>query len=206
VITAELDIGQLVRIRGQQWVVSDLSSSTLPTDELAPATLPGRTLVTLTSVSEDDLGEELTVVWEVEPGRAVIPSGALPDVPEPGRWDPPQTLGALIDAVRWGSIASADVSTLQAPFRAGIQIKDYQLEPVAKALRMPRVALLIADDVGLGKTIEAGLVIQEMLLRHRARRVLVVCPASLTLKWNWPSTWRSHCLPFQYRCGSAGSR
>ena len=48
---------------------------------------------------------------------------------------------------------------------------------------MPRVNLLIADDVGLGKTIEAGLVVQEMLLRHRARRVIVVCPASLTLKW-----------------------
>ena len=54
---------------------------------------------------------------------------------------------------------------------------------MAKALAMPRVNLLIADDVGLGKTIEAGLVVQEMLLRHRARRVLVVCPASLTLKW-----------------------
>ena len=45
---------------------------------------------------------------------------------------------------------------------------------------MPRVNLLIADDVGLGKTIEAGLVVQEMLLRHRARRVMVVCPAALT--------------------------
>lgn len=181
--TAELDVGQLVRVRGQQWVVSDLSTAALPADELAASTLPGRTLVTLTSVSEDDLGEELSVVWEVEPGRAVIPSGALPDVPEPEQWDDPQTLGALIDAVRWGTVASADVTTLQAPFRAGIQIKDYQLEPVAKALRMPRVALLIADDVGLGKTIEAGLVVQEMLLRHRARRVLVVCPASLTIKW-----------------------
>lgn len=41
---------------------------------------------------------------------------------------------------------------------------------------MPRVNLLIGDDMGLGKTIEAGLVVQEMLLRHRARRVLVVCP------------------------------
>ena len=152
----ELDVGQLVRVRGQQWVVSDLSVGALPIDELAAATLPGRTLVTLTSVSEDDLGEELSVIWEVEPGRAVIPSGALPDVPDPERWDDPQTLGALIDAVRWGTVASADVTTLQAPFRAGIQIKDYQLEPVAKALRMPRVALLIADDVGLGKTIEAG--------------------------------------------------
>lgn len=181
--TPPLVLGQLVRVRGQQWVVSDVSSAALPADELAAATLPGRTLVTLTSVSEDDLGEELSVVWEIEPGRAVIPSGALPDVPEPDRWDDPQTLGALIDAVRWGAVASADVTTLQAPFRAGIHIKDYQLEPVAKALRMPRVALLVADDVGLGKTIEAGLVIHEMLLRHRVRRVLVVCPASLTLKW-----------------------
>lgn len=180
---AQVEVGQLVRVRGQQWVVSDLNVSTLPVDELAPTTVPGRTLVTLTSVSEDDLGEELAVVWEVEPGRAVIPAGALPDVPPPERWDDPQQLGALIDAVRWGTVASADVNTLQAPFRSGIQIKDYQLEPVAKALRMPRVSLLIADDVGLGKTIEAGLVIQEMLLRHRARRVIVVCPASLTVKW-----------------------
>jgi len=178
-----VEVGALVQVRGQQWVVSDLSESTLPVDELASSVLPGRTLVTLTSVSEDDLGEELSVIWEVEPGRDVIPSGALPDVPDPTGWDDPQTLGALVDAVRWGTVASADVNTLQAPFRAGIQIKDYQLEPVAKALRMPRVALLVADDVGLGKTIEAGLVIEEMLLRHRARRVLVVCPASLTLKW-----------------------
>ena len=43
--------------------------------------------------------------------------------------------------------------------------------------------LLLADDVGLGKTIEAGLVAQELLLRHRARRIMVVCPAGLTVKW-----------------------
>jgi len=48
---------------------------------------------------------------------------------------------------------------------------------------MTRVNLLIADDVGLGKTIEAGLVVQELLLRHRARTILIVCPASLTTKW-----------------------
>ncbi|KGC30494.1 hypothetical protein DO62_1697 [Burkholderia pseudomallei] len=48
---------------------------------------------------------------------------------------------------------------------------------------MARVNLLIADDVGLGKTVEAGLVIQELLLRHRARTVLIVCPASLQEKW-----------------------
>ena len=97
-------------------------------------------------------------------------------------WDAPQRLGAFLDAVRWGRVASADTRTLQAPFRSGITIEEYQLEPVARALAMPRVNLLIADDVGLGKTIEAGLVVQEMLLRHRARRVLVVCPAPLTGK------------------------
>jgi superfamily II DNA or RNA helicase len=178
-----VEVGSLVEVRGQKWVVTELKQSGLPVDELAQTELPGRTLVTLTSLSDEDLGQELSVVWEIEPGRNVIPSGALPDVPDPARWDAPQTLGAMVDAVRWGTVASADVTTLQAPFRAGIQIKDYQLEPVAKALRMPRVALLIADDVGLGKTIEAGLVIEEMLLRHRARRMVIVCPASLTLKW-----------------------
>ncbi|MFF1297583.1 MULTISPECIES: SNF2-related protein [unclassified Streptomyces] len=49
---------------------------------------------------------------------------------------------------------------------------------------MPRTNLLIADDVGLGKTIEAGLVMQELMLRrHRARSMLIVCPAGLTLQW-----------------------
>jgi len=175
------DVGQLVRVRGQQWVVNRRSVSTQPRDELA-AEVPGRTLVTLTSVSDDDLGDELTVAWEIEPGREVLPETRLPAVTETG-WDDPQTLGAFLDAVRWGTVASADDDTLQAPFRAGITIEDYQLEPVAKALGMPRVNLLIADDVGLGKTIEAGLVVQEMLLRNRARRVLVVCPAPLTGKW-----------------------
>ena len=51
-----LDIGQLVRVRGQQWVVSVLDRSPLPADELAARSLPGHTLVTLTSVSDDDLG------------------------------------------------------------------------------------------------------------------------------------------------------
>jgi len=48
---------------------------------------------------------------------------------------------------------------------------------------MHRVSLLLADDVGLGKTIEAGLVAQELIRRHRARRIMVVCPASLQRQW-----------------------
>ena len=180
--TAAPEVGSLVRVRGQQWVVTEVRASRLPEDEIAAARLPGRTMVTLASVSDDDLGDTATLVWEVEPGRDLLPATSLPDVSTSG-WDDPDRFGAFLDAVRWGTVASADTSTLQAPFRSGITVEDYQLEPVVRALSMPRVNLLVADDVGLGKTIEAGLVVQEMLLRHRARRVVVVCPAPLTRKW-----------------------
>jgi hypothetical protein len=76
--------GDLVRVRGQQWVVSALRCSSQPVDELAPRELPGRTMVTLTSVSDDDLGDELTVVWEVESGREVLPASRLPAVAADG--------------------------------------------------------------------------------------------------------------------------
>jgi len=176
------EVGQLVRVRGQQWVVAEVRASAQPADPLAAAVLPGRTIVELSSVADDDLGANLAVVWEVEPGRQVLPVSELP-VFDLGRLDAPRRLGAFLDAVRWGAVTSADERTLQAPFRSGIDVETHQLEPVARALRMPRVNLLIADDVGLGKTIEAGLVAQEMLLRHRARRIMVVCPAPLTGKW-----------------------
>jgi SNF2 family DNA or RNA helicase len=60
---------------------------------------------------------------------------------------------------------------------------EYQLVPLVMALEQPRVRLLIADDIGLGKTIEAGLVIMELIARGLARRILVVCPASLREQW-----------------------
>jgi len=88
-----------------------------------------------------------------------------------------------VDAVRWGAVTSADANSYQAPFRSGANVEAYQLEPLRRALQAPRTNLLLADDVGLGKTIEAGLVIQELLLRHRARTVIIVCPPSLALKW-----------------------
>jgi SNF2 family DNA or RNA helicase len=82
-----------------------------------------------------------------------------------------------------GAVTQAEQKALQAPFRSGVEIEEYQLDPVARALTMPRVNLLVADDVGLGKTVEAGLVVQEMILRHRIRTVLVVCPSSLQVQW-----------------------
>ena len=52
-----------------------------------------------------------------------------------------------------------------------------------QALLLPRVNLFIADDVGLGKTIEAGLIVRELLMRQKVRRVVVACPASVVLQW-----------------------
>lgn len=58
-----------------------------------------------------------------------------------------------------------------------LRIEPYQLVPVSRCLRMTRPRLLLADDVGLGKTIEAGLIITELIARRRANRILIVTPA-----------------------------
>jgi superfamily II DNA or RNA helicase len=174
------ELGQVVRCRDRVWAVNEVSPSALPLDPIG-GTRPQH-LVRMSSIEDDGFGDELTVIWELEAGTQVIPHQELPR-PQPGRLDSPGRLDAFLDAVRWGAVATADSTALQAPFRSGITIEDYQLDPVVRALAMPRANLLIADDVGLGKTIEAGLVVQELLLRHRARTVLVVCPAGLCVKW-----------------------
>lgn len=167
--------GQLVEVRRRQWVVTDVSSGAL-----SPASNGDQHLVGLSSLDEDSMGEELQVVWQVEAGAQVLEKAGLPSITG---WDSNDRLEAFLDAVRWGAVTNADRSFLQSPFRSGITIEDYQLDPLVRAVEMARVNLLIADDVGLGKTIEAGLVIQELLVRHRARTVFVVCPASLQFKW-----------------------
>jgi superfamily II DNA or RNA helicase/RNA-binding protein YhbY len=166
--------GQLVEVRRRQWVVADVVSSKLESNA-AP-----QHAVSLSSIDEDGLGEELEVIWEIEPDAHIIERAGLPSI---SGQDDSNTLEAFLDAVRWGAATNADRGFLQAPFRSGVSIEDFQLDPLVRAIDMARVNLLIADDVGLGKTIEAGLVIQELLLRHRARTALVICPASLQEKW-----------------------
>src|SRR5262245_18017104 len=178
--TSPPEQGQLVNVRQRKYVVSEVVKSALPAPPIKPLHGQSQHLVTLSSVEDDALGEELQVIWELEPGASVIERVALP---EPGGFDSPDRLDAFLDAVRWGAASTADIRSIQSPFRSGISIEDYQLDPVFRAIQMPRVNLLIADDVGLGKTIEAGMTILELVIRHRARRVLVVCPASLQIQW-----------------------
>jgi len=172
-----------VQIRERHWAVAEISVSALPPDVLGRTTTDQEALITLSSVEDDGNAESLTVAWNCEPGAEILDASTLPEMPADGAFDAPDVHSAFLDAVRWGAVTSADTRSLQAPFRSGIAIEDYQLDPAVRALSMPRANLLIADDVGLGKTIEAGLVMQELILRYRARTVLVVCPASLKLKW-----------------------
>jgi superfamily II DNA or RNA helicase len=179
-ITALPELGQLVQVRSRPWVVNDVKASILPTPAMKLPNANLQHLLTLSSVEDDGLGEELQIIWEIEPGAKVVEKVALPT---PTGFDEPEKLDAFLDAVRWGAASSADLKNIQSPFRSGIEIEDYQLDPVVRAIQMPRVNLLIADDVGLGKTIEAGMVALELILRHRARKILIVCPSALQIQW-----------------------
>lgn len=172
------EVGQLAIVRQRPFVVIEIIPSA-PGLNGDAAARPNH-LIKLSSVEDDGLGEELQIIWELEPGTKVQEKSNLP---APDSFDHPKRLQAFLDAVRWGAVSQADDKALQSPFRSGIEIDDYQLDPVVRALSMPRVNLLIADDVGLGKTVEAGLVIQEMILRHRVRSVLIACPSSLQVQW-----------------------
>lgn len=175
--------GQLVEVRGSRWVVTDVQRQGLLRSPADEGHQSSQHAVALQSVEDDRLGHELKVVWELEPGRMLVPNKDLPDKIDADRFDDPETLAAFIDALRWGAVTTADAKQFQAPFRSSANVEVYQLDPLRRALESSRANLLLADDVGLGKTIEAGLVVQELLLRHRARTVLVVCPPSLCLKW-----------------------
>ena len=187
--------GQQVTVRGHPWVVKGIERSTLIPPNTRPEDYNPSHLVTLVSLDDDRWEHEIEVIWELEPARRIHERANLP-TPDPENLDDPETLEAFLDAVRWAAVTNADKEALQAPFRSGITIEDYQLEPLVRALRMPRANLLIADDVGLGKTIEAGLVIQELILRHRARTALVICPAPLQQKWK-DEMWDKFGLKFE---------
>ncbi|MFH1465091.1 MAG: DISARM system SNF2-like helicase DrmD [Pseudomonadota bacterium] len=165
--------GDVVRVRQRTWLVNQVQPG-------ADSYQSG--LVQLACLDDDAAGEQLRVLWSHELDAATVPS--QPQLVRPGaRLDPPRLFGAYLNAMRWNTVTSTDRRLLQAPFRAGIDLKPYQLEPLRKALELPRVNLFIADDVGLGKTIEAGLVVQELVLRQRVDRILIVCPPSVSLQW-----------------------
>ena len=78
------------------------------------------------------MGEEIQVIWEAEVGAQIFERVSLPS-PVNG-FDDPRRLAAFLDAVKWGAVSQADMRSLQAPFRSGITLEDYQLEPLVLQL------------------------------------------------------------------------
>src|ERR1700681_4787389 len=163
--------GQFVELRGRPWLVEAVDDRD-----------PSLTTLRLSCIADDAQGEQIEVLWDAEIGAKVIQDDTWSQVGR-GAPDSPEVLAAYLRAIRWRSATAADRDLLQAPFRAGIRLDAYQLLPLRKALRLPRVNLLIADDVGLGKTIEAGLIARELLLRRRIDFIVISAPPSMTNQW-----------------------
>ena len=162
-----------MQVRARRWLVEEV---------VAPAT-PGHSAVVRLACADDDAqGQALDAFWNHEPDRLILEEEGWKDLAAKG-FDPPRTFAAFLHTLRWNCVTATDPNLFQAPFRAGIKIDAYQMEPLRKALRLPRVNLFIADDTGLGKTIEAGLIARELLLRRRARTIVVATPPSVVEQW-----------------------
>ncbi|HOA61880.1 MAG: DEAD/DEAH box helicase [Verrucomicrobia bacterium] len=152
--------GSLVRARGREWVVLPESEG----DWLMVRPLGG--------TDEEETGI-LTTLEPVEPAQFDLPN---PD--QPGDYLSSQLLR---DAVRLGFRSSAG------PFRSfakiNVEPRPYQLVPLMLALKLDPVRILVSDDVGIGKTVEALLIARELLDRGEVRRLAVLCPPHLAEQW-----------------------
>jgi len=165
--------GQITRIRQRTYLVEEI---------VKPKRVADCTLVKLSCVDDDNQGAPLEVLWEKELDPQVLTSEAWDSIAAKG-FDESKLFAAYLNTLKWNCVTSTDPKLFQSPFRAGIRLDAYQLEPLRKALLLPRVNLFIADDVGLGKTIEAGLIARELLLRKKVREIFVSCPPSMLFQW-----------------------
>lgn len=130
------------------------------------------------------------VLWEYEVGAEAVEPKRLPRIEVEASMRP-REFDAVQRAARWlalspfvgGDGLPKGSSPIASPLFGAIQLEDYQLVPLVRALGMPRVSLALFDDVGLGKSVEAGLILSELILRRRLRRILVLCPAWLKQQW-----------------------
>jgi superfamily II DNA or RNA helicase len=154
------EVGSLVRVRGREWVVLPESTE----DFLMLRPLGG---------SDDEVTGIYVPLEPVEPAQFAPP--------DPTHVGDSRSSRLLRDAVRLSSRSSAG------PFRSfgriAVEPRPYQLVPLLMALRLDPVRILIADDVGIGKTIEACLIARELLDRGEVSRLAVLCPPQLAEQW-----------------------
>jgi len=153
-------VGSLVRARGREWVVLPESDDAM----LVLRPLGG---------TDEEIAGVLRGIENIEAATFALPS--------PIDLGDDRSSRLLRDALRIGFRSSGG------PFRslAGLNVtpRPYQLVPLLLALRQDVVRLLVADDVGIGKTVEAGLVAAELLAQGSAQKLAVLCPPSLAEQW-----------------------
>ncbi|MER5430481.1 helicase-related protein [Streptomyces sp. NPDC002588] len=158
--TRQYAVGSLVHARGREWVV-------------LPDSTPDLLVLRPLGGADDDIAGVL-------PGlETVVPATFAP--PTPSDLGDQQAAGLLRTALRIGFRSGAG------PFRSlasiAVDPRPYQLVPLLMALRQDTVRLLIADDVGIGKTVEAGLIAAELLAQGDARGLVVLCSPALAEQW-----------------------
>ena len=176
--------GQMVLVRNRPALVTEVQKSKSSSQDVIHA-------VWLKYIDGYTHPESDLVIWERESRTSIIQTAGLPKLEPKSMPDDPDIFNTFINAYRWSSTNRIEdlfekdgtEHRIFSPWQSAIQIEDYQLYPVLKALNMPRITMLLADDVGLGKTIEAGLILNEMFSRGRLRRVLIICPAALQVQW-----------------------
>lgn len=154
--------GSLIHARGRDWVVEPDSRP----DFLHLRPLAG---------AADESAWIFTALEQEAPVTANFP---LPNPERRGNWSEMRLLqDAMLMRLRSGA----------GPFRSfgniAVEPRIYQLVPLMMALRQDITRLLIADDVGVGKTIEAGLIVRELMDRGEVARFSVLCPPSLVEQW-----------------------
>ena len=158
--TATYAPGSLVTARRREWVV-------------LPDSTPDLLLLRPLAGADTEVAGVVPALEEVRPTRFAWP--------DPARAGDHSSARLLRDAARLGFRSSAG------PFRSFAEIavepRPYQAVPLLMALRLDPVRLLIADDVGIGKTIEAALIAKELLVTGAARRLAVLCPPHLVEQW-----------------------
>ena len=165
--------GELVQVRSRRWLVDEVIEPNSRTDLRCPPLLRRRR-------RSGAVAWRFSGTYELD--RLILEEEGWADLAAQG-FDQPRQFAAFLHTLRWNCVTATDPNLFQAPFRAGIKIDAYQMEPLRKALRLPRVNLFIADDTGLGKTIEAGLIARELLLRKKAKTIVVATPPSVLEQW-----------------------